>query len=149
MRPSSLLLLFVVTLLAWGTYVAEAEAIAQTSNLRTNAKVANGITIRRYLKELQATAAAKTDRNEERLSIPGSKKLKEALQKIPGASKIKAAFQKNPSFAKSLETVGQKRQSLDAFFKENPAIKKEIKVAAVLLSLIVSVPLVVKAFYPA
>ncbi|KAK1946840.1 hypothetical protein P3T76_002392 [Phytophthora citrophthora] len=139
MRPSTFLLLVVVMFLAWGAYSAEAEAITRTSSFRT-AKVADGGTIVRYLKELQATAGAKPDQNEERISI---------LQKIPGAGKIKAAFQKNPSFAKNLETFGQKRKGLDAFFKENPAIKKEIIVAAVLLSLIVGVPVVVKAFYPA
>ncbi|KAG1698380.1 hypothetical protein DVH05_014883 [Phytophthora capsici] len=140
MRPSTFLLLFVLTLLAWGTCVMEAKAITRTSNLRATAKVADGVSIRRYLKELQTTVGAKADQNEERIAI---------LQKIPGAGKIKAAFQKNPSFAKSLEGFGQKRKGLDAFFKENPAIKKEIIVAAVLLSLIVGVPLVVKAFYPA
>ncbi|KAL7691570.1 hypothetical protein Plhal304r1_c009g0037291 [Plasmopara halstedii] len=50
---------------------------------------------------------------------------------------------------KSLDYIRQKRMNLDAFFKENPVIKKEIIVATVLLLLIVSVPLSVKWMYPA
>ncbi|KAG7379763.1 hypothetical protein PHYPSEUDO_008211 [Phytophthora pseudosyringae] len=123
-----------------------ANAGAQTSTQGANFKLTSSITTRRYLK---GGTAATSDKNvvtnaqgEERLSIP-------ALHKIPGLTKIKAAFQQNPSFAKNLETFGQKRQSLREFFKENPAIKKEIIIASVLLTLIVSVPLLVKSFYPA
>jgi hypothetical protein len=148
MRTSFSLLLVVVTLAACA--FADAKESAQASIPNSNTRTSTTASTHRYLKGSNAnpvnedTTAA--TRDEERIAFSGGDKLKSLLQKVPKLNKVKSLFQKNPSLVKSLEKPGLK-EKLSAFFKENPAIKKELIIAAVLLTLIVGTPIVVNSFY--
>ncbi|POM69140.1 Secreted RxLR effector peptide protein [Phytophthora palmivora] len=132
MRSNTTLLIAIFILLTWCGAFAKSDAIVRVTN--------SGANNFRYLRGSKTATTAENiaikPQDEERLSIPGLSKFKDALQK-------------NPTFVKSLEKFRQKRQSLKEFFAENPVIKKDVIIVSVLLSLIVTVPLVVKSFYPA
>ncbi|OWZ02733.1 RxLR effector protein [Phytophthora megakarya] len=134
MRSSFILLLVVVTLVLWCSDFSTAEVV------RTSTKNTRSLDTIRYLRAMKTTTP-----NDEALITA----LREERFSFPVLGRIKAAFQKNPSFAKSLENFRQKRTTVSEFLAENKIIKKDIIIVSVLLSLLVTVPILVKSFYPA
>lgn len=125
MRSSFVLLLFTVTLVVWSNEFANAKAFAKTNSLETNVDLRKSATARRYLKGSNVATKdgdfTSNAKDEERITFPGSTKLKSLFHNIPDVNKM---FQKNPTLAKNLENVQVSENSakkMVTMLQQNPA----------------------------
>ncbi|CAH0482903.1 unnamed protein product [Peronospora belbahrii] len=98
--------------------------------------------VRRFLKGSTTVPSSVDDSTtklkvEERMSVPS----------IFSINRWKDKLQKAVALVRDRATTQKTR--IAEFLAQNPAIKKELIVATVLISLIVAVPPLVKSFYPA
>uniref|UniRef100_A0AAV1TSJ4 RxLR effector protein n=1 Tax=Peronospora matthiolae TaxID=2874970 RepID=A0AAV1TSJ4_9STRA len=141
MRLICVLLLVVVSQMTVSSYVADAKDVTKPANQGTGSKQ---LKARYILRDDKGTLGdqntAMNNKDEERIFEGVFSKLKALFHGRIDAKQVKPLIQ-------AISPASKK--DLSQFFAENPAIKKEIIVAGVLLSLIVAVPLTVKSFYPA
>uniref|UniRef100_M4BP33 Uncharacterized protein n=2 Tax=Hyaloperonospora arabidopsidis (strain Emoy2) TaxID=559515 RepID=M4BP33_HYAAE len=136
------------------SYVADAKDVTKPANQGTGSEQ---LKARRYLRDDKGTFGdqntAMNNKDEERIFEGVFNKLMALFHGSIDAKQVKPLIQEthileeNVANLQAIPTASKK--GLSQFFAENPAIKKEIIVAGVLLSLIVAVPLTVKSFYPA
>ncbi|CAI5742081.1 unnamed protein product [Hyaloperonospora brassicae] len=130
-------------------YVADAKDVPET--------VPKEHKTHQYLRDNNVTLSNQHTKiltaDEERVSMAGLNKVKTFFQKSASAKQVESLIQGTRGLEKNAATVQAiptaTKKSLSQFFAENPAIKKELIVAATLLTLIAAVPMIVKSFYPA